>query len=163
MTTFDDILEEAGKFGRFQKRIFALLCLLSMPFAGVYVGIVFQGYTPEHWCRQPAVAEVRQDCGWSLERSRQLVLPRVNVSGVAQTSSCTRYEVDWNATTLTCDAKDLNFSRATVTSCTDGWEFDYEGRQSFVTEVVQREKMTLLPNYSLSLNAIFYNLVLKVT
>lgn len=134
MTTFDDILEEAGKFGRFQKRIFALLCLLSMPFAGVYVGIVFQGYTPEHWCRQPAVAEVRQDCGWSLERSRQLALPRVNVSGVAQTSSCTRYEVDWNATTLTCDAKELNVSRATVTSCTDGWEFDYEGRQSFVTE-----------------------------
>lgn len=140
MTTFDDILEEAGKFGRFQKRIFALLCLVSMPFAGVYVGIVFQGYTPEHWCRQPAVAEARQDCGWSLERSRQVALPRVNVSGVAQTSSCTRYEVDWNATTLTCDAKELNLSRATVTSCTDGWEFDYEGRQSFVTEVVQREK-----------------------
>lgn len=163
MTTFDDILEEAGKFGRFQKRIFALLCLVSMPFAGVYVGIVFQGYTPEHWCRQPAVAEVRQDCGWSLERSRQLALPRVNVSGVAQTSSCTRYEVDWNATTLTCDVKELNVSRATVTSCTDGWEFDYEGRQSFVTEVVQREKTTLFPNYSLSLNVIFYNLVLKVT
>lgn len=157
MTTFDDILEEAGNFGRFQKRIFALLCLVSMPFAGVYVGIVFQGYTPEHWCHQPAVTKARQDCGWSLERGRQLALPQVNVSGVAQTSSCTRYEVDWNDTSLSCEAQELNFSRAAVTSCTEGWEYDYEGRQSFATEVQWREK-TLLFFFSLnhsSLRAVF--------
>lgn len=145
MTTFDDILEEAGKFGRFQKRLFALLCLVSMPFAGVYVGIVFQGYTPEHWCRQPAVAEARLDCGWSLERGRRLTLPRVNVSGAAQLSSCSRYQVDWNATAaLGCDAQELDLSGVPVTSCADGWEYDYEGRQSFVTEVVPREKSRTL-------------------
>ncbi|KAM3603205.1 uncharacterized protein V6R79_018304 [Siganus canaliculatus] len=124
MATFDDLLEEAGNFGRCQKRIFALVCLVSLPFSGVYVGIVFQGFTPEHWCRDPVVAGKRQECGWSLEESRRLLHP----------SSCTQRQVDWNSTGLTCDAQDLNLTDASVTGCKDGWEYNYEGRQSFVTE-----------------------------
>nr|XP_046229346.1 solute carrier family 22 member 2-like [Scatophagus argus] len=134
MTTFDDILEEAGKFGRCQKRIFALLCMVSMPWAGVYVGIVFQGFTPDHWCRDSAVVERRQACVWTLENSRRLTVPLVNNSGVLQQSSCKQYEVDWNTTTLTCDTQDLNLSGIPTTHCKEGWEYDYEGRQSFVTE-----------------------------
>ncbi|XP_072218126.1 solute carrier family 22 member 2-like [Leuresthes tenuis] len=134
MTTFDDILEEAGKFGRCQKRIFALLCMVSMPWAGVYVGIVFQGFTPDHWCRDSAVVERRQACGWSLEKSRELTVPVVNTSGVLQQNGCERYDVDWNATGLTCDAQQLDLSRTPTAGCTEGWEYDYEGRQSFVTE-----------------------------
>uniref|UniRef100_A0A8C4ET24 Solute carrier family 22 member 3 n=1 Tax=Dicentrarchus labrax TaxID=13489 RepID=A0A8C4ET24_DICLA len=134
MTTFDDILEEAGKFGHFQKRIFALLCMVSMPWAGVYVGIVFQGFTPDHWCRDSAVVERRQACGWSLADSRRLTVPMVNNSGVLQQSSCEQYEVDWNTTALTCDSQELDLSKTPTTACKDGWEYDYAGRQSFVTE-----------------------------
>ncbi|XP_068199507.1 solute carrier family 22 member 2-like [Antennarius striatus] len=134
MTNFDDILEETGKFGRFQKRMFALLCLVSMPWAGVYVGIVFQGYTPNHWCRDSAVVEMREECGWTLEHSRRLTVPLVNSSGVLQQSSCKQYEVDWNTTSLTCDSKELNLSRIPTTDCKEGWEYDYVGRRSFVTE-----------------------------
>lgn len=134
MTTFDDLLEEAGSFGRCQRRIFALLCVLSLPFAGVYVGIVFQGFTPDHWCRDPAVVGRRQACGWSLADSRRLTVPLVNSSGVLQPSSCEQYEVDWNNTALTCDTQELNLSGVPLTACKDGWEFQYEGRKSFVTE-----------------------------
>ncbi|XP_070781800.1 solute carrier family 22 member 2-like [Enoplosus armatus] len=134
MATFDDLLEEAGSFGRCQRRVFALLCLLSLPFAGVYVGIVFQGFTPDHWCRDPAVAERRQACGWSLADGRRLTVPLVNSSGVLQQSSCEQYDVDWNATALTCDAQDLNLTEVPVTACKSGWEYQYEGRKSFVTE-----------------------------
>ncbi|KAM9355929.1 solute carrier family 22 member 2-like [Pholidichthys leucotaenia] len=133
MTTFDDLLEEAGSFGRCQRRIFALLCFLSLSFSGLYVGIVFQGFTPKHWCRDPAVVERRQVCGWSLADGRGLTAPVVNSSGEQQPSSCLQYEVDWNATELTCHMKELNMS-APVTSCKNGWEYDYEGRKSFVTE-----------------------------
>ncbi|XP_005753306.1 solute carrier family 22 member 2 [Pundamilia nyererei] len=133
MTTFDDILEEAGKFGRCQKRIFILLCMVSMPWAGVYVGIVFQGFTPDHWCRDPAVVERREACGWNLAESRRLTVPLDNSSG--QQSSCEQYEVDWNATELTCDKQELeDLSRTPTNSCKHGWEYDYEGRRSFVTE-----------------------------
>ncbi|KAG8011506.1 Solute carrier family 22 member 2 [Nibea albiflora] len=134
MATFDDLLEEAGAFGRCQKRIFAMFCLLSLPFSGVYVGIVFQGFTPDHWCRDSVVVERRQACGWSLEDSRRLTVPLVNNSGVLQPSSCEQYEVDWNATALTCDTQELNLTNVPVTACKDGWEYQYEGRQSFVTE-----------------------------
>uniref|UniRef100_A0A3Q3JDU2 Major facilitator superfamily (MFS) profile domain-containing protein n=1 Tax=Monopterus albus TaxID=43700 RepID=A0A3Q3JDU2_MONAL len=124
MATFDDILEEVGTFGRYQKRIFALLCVLSLPFAGVFAGIVFQGFTPD-----PG-----QVCGWSLADGRRLTVPQVNSSGALQPSSCEQYEVDWNSTTLSCDTQELDLSGATVTTCTDGWEYQYEGRKSFVTE-----------------------------
>ncbi|XP_060947851.1 solute carrier family 22 member 2-like [Limanda limanda] len=134
MTTFDDILEEVGNFGRCQKRIFAMMCLVSMPWAGVYVGIVFQGFTPDHWCRDPALVETREACGWSLEHSRRLTLPQVNGSGGVQPSSCERYELDWNSTSLTCDSQELDLGRTPRTACKDGWEYDYKGRQSFVTE-----------------------------
>uniref|UniRef100_A0A4W6D8J9 Solute carrier family 22 member 3 n=1 Tax=Lates calcarifer TaxID=8187 RepID=A0A4W6D8J9_LATCA len=134
MTTFDDILEEAGKFGRCQKRIFALLCMVSMPWAGVYVGIVFQGFTPDHWCRDSGVVQRREACGWSLAESRRLTVPLVNSSGVLLPSTCEQYEVDWNSTTFTCDARELKFNETPITACKDGWEYDYEGRQSFVTE-----------------------------
>ncbi|KAF7662092.1 hypothetical protein LDENG_00246520, partial [Lucifuga dentata] len=134
MTTFDDILEEAGKFGHCQKRIFALMCLVSMPWAGVYVGIVFQGFTPDHWCRDSAVVEKQQACGWSPADSRRLTAPLVNSSGLLQHSSCERYEVDWNSSALTCNTNELNFNQTPMAACDDGWEYDYEGRRSFVTE-----------------------------
>ncbi|XP_061785463.2 solute carrier family 22 member 2 [Nerophis lumbriciformis] len=133
MTSFDDILEEAGKFGRSQRRIFALLCFVSMPWAGVYVGIVFQGFTPDHWCRDDAVQQWRKTCGRSLADGRSVMAPLVNVSGVLQHSSCEQYDVDWNAT-LTCDAQKMDLSSTPTTPCKSSWEYDYEGRQSFVTE-----------------------------
>uniref|UniRef100_A0A3P9ID08 Uncharacterized protein n=1 Tax=Oryzias latipes TaxID=8090 RepID=A0A3P9ID08_ORYLA len=122
MVTFDDLLEEAGAFGRCQKRIFALLCLVSLPFAGVYAGIVFQGFTPDHWCRDPALAERRLACGWSLADGRRLAAPLVNVSGELQRSSCERYEVDWNVTASLIRSPSV---------LQDGWEYDYGGRESF--------------------------------
>ncbi|XP_069028460.1 solute carrier family 22 member 2-like [Embiotoca jacksoni] len=135
MATFDDLLEEAGSFGRCQKRIFALLCFLSLPFSGVYVGIVFQGFTPDHWCRDSAAAaERRQACGWSPADSRRLTLPLVNSSGELRQSACEQFEVDWNVTGLACDTQELHLSGAPLTACKDGWEYQYEGRKSFVTE-----------------------------
>uniref|UniRef100_A0A1A8QPZ3 Solute carrier family 22 member 3 n=1 Tax=Nothobranchius rachovii TaxID=451742 RepID=A0A1A8QPZ3_9TELE len=134
MATFDDILEEAGKFGRSQKRIFALLCMVSMPWAGVYVGIVFQGFTPDHWCRSAAAVEQREACSWSLAESRRLTAPLINSSGVLQHSSCEQYEVDWNSTEPSCDLQELDLSRTPTSGCREGWEYDYKGRQSFVTE-----------------------------
>uniref|UniRef100_A0A673BVD6 Solute carrier family 22 member 3 n=1 Tax=Sphaeramia orbicularis TaxID=375764 RepID=A0A673BVD6_9TELE len=136
MTTFDNILEEAGPFGRCQKRIFALLCLVSLPFAGVYVGIVFQGFTPDHWCRVPAVVDRRQTCGWTPGEGQRWTAPLVNISGELKPSSCERYDLDWNTTDLTCDPEDLDLDLTGVkaTTCKDGWEYDYEGRNSFVTE-----------------------------
>uniref|UniRef100_A0A3B3T283 Solute carrier family 22 member 3 n=1 Tax=Paramormyrops kingsleyae TaxID=1676925 RepID=A0A3B3T283_9TELE len=138
MTTFDDILEEAGKFGRSQKRIFCLLCLVSMPFAGVYVGIVFQGFTPEHWCHDPGMSQISERCGWTPLEARQFSVPRVNVSAGAGHSQCEMYDKDWNNTAFICDDTEDGFSNISdgfpIANCKYGWEYDYGGRKSFVTE-----------------------------
>ncbi|XP_028996566.1 solute carrier family 22 member 2 isoform X4 [Betta splendens] len=112
MTTFDDLLEEAGPFGRCQKRVFGLFCLLSSTFPGMYLGIVFQGFTPDHWCRDPAALAKGESCGWSPEDVRRRAAPGGNGS-----SSCERYEVDWNSSSLSCDILDLQLSGAAVSGC----------------------------------------------
>lgn len=120
MTTFDQVLEEAGPFGRCQKRVLALLFLVSLPFSGVYVGIVFQGFTPDHWCRVPAMAEWTRACGWAPGTGRRWTAPPVNVSGETKASSCRQYNLDWNATGLTCDPDpdlDRNRTELKVTTC----------------------------------------------
>ncbi|XP_077442704.1 solute carrier family 22 member 2 [Stigmatopora argus] len=133
MTSFDDILEEVGKFGRCQKRVFALFCLVSMPWAGVYVGIVFQGFTPDHWCKDGVAEQWRLQCHRSPSDTRRLTALMVNASGEVQRSSCEQYDVDWNAT-LTCDTQEVDLSGMPTKPCSGGWEYDYEGRRSFVTE-----------------------------
>lgn len=140
MTTFDDILEEAGQFGRFQKRIFSLLCLVSLPFAGVYVGVVFLGFTPDHWCRNPGVKQIQMRCDWSLEKALGVMVPFQNTSAGAVRSQCERFDLEWNITDLSCDDLDGDIAEenraALPTSvCEDGWDYDYDGRTSFVTEV----------------------------
>uniref|UniRef100_A0A8C2E7D7 Solute carrier family 22 member 3 n=1 Tax=Cyprinus carpio TaxID=7962 RepID=A0A8C2E7D7_CYPCA len=139
MTTFEDILEEAGKFGRCQMRIVSIFCLVSVPFSFVYVGIVFQGFTPEHWCHDPGVSEIRERCGWSLQDARKATVPLMNSSTGVTYSQCQKLDMDWNATGLTCDNPESELTQAQLstlpmTVCSDGWEYDYEGRQSFVTE-----------------------------
>uniref|UniRef100_A0A3B4WXU0 Solute carrier family 22 member 3 n=1 Tax=Seriola lalandi dorsalis TaxID=1841481 RepID=A0A3B4WXU0_SERLL len=165
MTTFDDLLEEAGTFGHCQRRIFALLCLLSLPFAGVYVGIVFQGFTPDHWCRDSAVVEMRQACGWSLADSRRLTVPLVNSSGVLQQSSCEQYKVDWNSTGLTCDTQELDlialglFGSAVIMSQTqialslnlcvfmDRFKYHTHFLMSFILNAISGFALAVAPNY----------------
>ncbi|CAG00152.1 unnamed protein product [Tetraodon nigroviridis] len=117
MATFDDVLEEAGAFGRCQKRIFALLSVLPLTSAGFFAGIVFQGYTPDHWCRDSAVVDMRRACGWSLEHTRSLTVPLSNTSGRLQPSKCTRFDVDWNTTTLGCDTETLNLTGVPLSAC----------------------------------------------
>ncbi|XP_041108501.1 solute carrier family 22 member 2-like [Polyodon spathula] len=138
MTTFDEILVEAGEFGRFQKRVFGLFCLVSMPWACVFVGIVFQGFTPEHWCRNPVVEDLRGKCGWTLEEERKYTVPLINTTTGPAYSQCQRYDVDWNST-IGCSSPQPNFTvnygnDVPLTTCQDGWVFDYKQRSSFVTE-----------------------------
>ncbi|NXN16980.1 S22A2 protein, partial [Indicator maculatus] len=137
MSTLDDILEQIGEFGFFQKQTLFVLCLLAAAFNPVYVGIIFFGFTPEHWCFSPGVAELSQQCGWSLEEQLNLTVPEWHSHGAGFSSCCKRYEVDWNATGVSCtDPLDsLMGNRTTVPLdlCQDGLVYDSPGT-SLVTE-----------------------------
>ncbi|XP_072493808.1 solute carrier family 22 member 1-like [Notamacropus eugenii] len=137
MPTLDDILEHIGEFDFFQKQAFGFLCLLSIFFAPIYVGIVFLGFTPDHRCLSPGVSELSKQCGWSLEEELNYTVPGLGIPGDAYTSQCRRYDVDWNQTALSCTDPLANFtsnrSHIPLTTCQDGWIYDTPG-SSIVTE-----------------------------
>ncbi|XP_062858492.1 solute carrier family 22 member 2 [Trichomycterus rosablanca] len=134
MTTFDDVLEEAGEFGHFQKRIFGILCLVSLPFCGIYVGMVFLGFTPDHWCSDPRAKQLQARCEHDPREAPWLGVPFVNTSGGLVRSQCERYDVNWNLTDLSCNVSEAQRAALPRTACDAGWEYDYEGRESYVTE-----------------------------
>ncbi|KAM9667053.1 solute carrier family 22 member 1-like isoform 1-T1 [Trichechus inunguis] len=137
MPTVDDILEKIGGFGWFQKQAFLTLCLLSAFFAPIYVGIVFLGFTPDHRCRSPGVAELSQRCGWSQDEELNYTVPGLGATGDAYTRQCLRYEVDWNQSALDCvdplAGLAANRSHLPLGPCRDGWVYDTPG-SSIVTE-----------------------------
>ncbi|XP_039077334.1 solute carrier family 22 member 1-like isoform X1 [Hyaena hyaena] len=137
MPTVDDILEQVGEFGWFQKQIFLTLCLLSAAFAPLYVGIVFLAFSPDHRCLSPGVAELSRRCGWSLAEELNYTVPGPGAAGEASPLQCRRYEVDWNQSALSCvdplAGLADNRSDLPLGPCRHGWVYDTQG-SSIVTE-----------------------------
>nr|AAB19097.1 LX1 [Mus musculus] len=138
MPTVDDVLEHVGEFGWFQKQAFLLLYLISASLAPIYVGIVFLGFTPDHHCRSPGVAELSQRCGWSPAEELNYTVPGLGSAGEASfLSQCMKYEVDWNQSTLDCvdplSSLAANRSHLPLSPCEHGWVYDTPG-SSIVTE-----------------------------
>ncbi|XP_005267164.1 solute carrier family 22 member 3 isoform X4 [Homo sapiens] len=76
MPSFDEALQRVGEFGRFQRRVFLLLCLTGVTFAFLFVGVVFLGTQPDHyWCRGPSAAALAERCGWSPEEEWNRTAP----------------------------------------------------------------------------------------
>uniref|UniRef100_A0A8C3YD50 Solute carrier family 22 member 3 n=1 Tax=Catagonus wagneri TaxID=51154 RepID=A0A8C3YD50_9CETA len=76
MPSFDEALQRAGEFGRFQRRVFLLLCLTGVTFAFLFVGVVFLGSQPDHyWCRGPSATALAERCGWSPEEEWNRTAP----------------------------------------------------------------------------------------
>uniref|UniRef100_A0A8C9A581 Solute carrier family 22 member 1 n=1 Tax=Prolemur simus TaxID=1328070 RepID=A0A8C9A581_PROSS len=137
MPTVDDILEHIGGFHFFQKQTFFLLTLFSAAFTPIYVGIVFLGFTPDHHCRSPGVAELSRRCGWSRAEELNYTVPGPGAAGDAFARQCRRYEVDWNQSALGCvdplAGLAANGSHLPLGPCEDGWVYDTPG-SSIVTE-----------------------------
>ncbi|XP_043923821.1 solute carrier family 22 member 2-like [Protopterus annectens] len=124
MATFDDVLQQIGDFGHFQKQLFVLLCLASVCFGSVYVCGVFLAVIPEHWCSNPKARILRDKCGWTQEEERNYSVPVVE--GTASFQQCQTYSLDWNSTEFNCYNVSLllsNYSRHTipVTECVGEW------------------------------------------
>lgn len=80
MPTFDQALRKAGEFGRFQRRVFLLLCLTGVTFAFLFVGVVFLGSQPDYyWCRGPRATALAERCAWSPEEEWNLTTPELHV------------------------------------------------------------------------------------
>lgn len=145
MLSFDEALKRAGEFGRFQRRVFLLLCLTGVTFAFLFVGVVFLGRRPErYWCRGPGAAALAERCGWSPEeewnrtappgaRCRRFLLEEANASAAAAPA----------AGALSCADPLAAFPNrsAPLVACGGGWRYA-QAPATIVSEVSARRHGT---------------------
>ncbi|KGL81406.1 Solute carrier family 22 member 3, partial [Tinamus guttatus] len=97
MPSFDEVLKEAGEFGRFQKRVFFLLSQTGVTFSFLFTSVVFLGQAPQsYWCRIPGAAELSARCGWTLEEERNLTLLPLRLANESSSQECERLDTVWD-------------------------------------------------------------------
>ena len=132
---FDEVLKILGTFGRYQKIMFGLVCLVGIPAALNNMTIVFLAAVPDHWCRTPTADHLNL----SRDDLLNLTIPVVIKDGESVYSRCERYE--GNYTGWTDDQARAALAggaggRGNTSRCEDGWEYDREQYKStIVTQV----------------------------
>ncbi|NXF92159.1 S22A3 protein, partial [Eubucco bourcierii] len=128
MPSFDEVLKEAGEFGRFQKRVFFLLCQTGITFSSLFASVVFLGQAPDdYWCRIPAAAELSERCGWTLEEERNFTVLPLRLGNRSSSGECERLDVSWDTpasctSLLTCYSN-CSTGNLQLTTCHDNWVY----------------------------------------
>uniref|UniRef100_A0A8C6Z988 Solute carrier family 22 member 3 n=1 Tax=Nothoprocta perdicaria TaxID=30464 RepID=A0A8C6Z988_NOTPE len=135
MPSFDEVLKEAGEFGRFQKRVFFLLCQTGVTFSFLFASVVFLGRAPEsYWCRIPGAAELSARCGWTLEEERNLTLLPLRLVNKSSSWECERPDTTWD-TSVSCADPLARHGAGSLphTACHGDWVYE-QPHASIVSE-----------------------------
>ncbi|XP_005150170.2 solute carrier family 22 member 3 [Melopsittacus undulatus] len=138
MPSFDEVLKEAGEFGRFQKRVFFLLCQTGITFSFLFASVVFLGQAPgSYWCRIPGAAEQSELCGWTLEEERNFTVLPLRLGNGSSSGECERLDVVWD-TSVSCASPLTHYSNGStgylpLTTCHDNWVYK-QPHSSIVSE-----------------------------
>ncbi|NWX83257.1 S22A3 protein, partial [Nothoprocta pentlandii] len=135
MPSFDEVLKEAGEFGRFQKRVFFLLCQTGVTFSFLFASVVFLGRAPEsYWCRIPGAAELSARCGWTLEEERNLTLLPLRLVNKSSSRQCERPDTTWD-TSVSCADPLARHGAGSLphTACHGDWVYE-QPHASIVSE-----------------------------
>ncbi|XP_072036728.1 organic cation transporter protein-like [Amphiura filiformis] len=120
---FDQILVYLGAFGTYQKRVYFLLCLISIPGAWHKLGQVFLGGSVDHWCATPELDYV--NCTyWDLDQSQCAVAKRdaaIPTDEEGSYESCLKYNLTGIPFYPGINTSDYN--NKTI-SCNAGWKYD---------------------------------------
>lgn len=139
MPSFDEVLKEAGEFGRFQKRVFFLLSQTGITFSSLFASVVFLGRAPGNfWCRIPGAAELSERCGWTLEEERNFTVLPLLLGNESVTGQCERLDVTWDGSG-SCSSPLGRYGNGSAGSpplapCHQHWVYE-QPRASIVSEV----------------------------
>ncbi|KFP33163.1 Solute carrier family 22 member 3, partial [Colius striatus] len=138
MPSFDEVLKEAGEFGRFQKRVFFLLCQTGVTFSFLFTSVVFLGQAPgNYWCRIPGAAELNERCGWTLEEERNFTVLPLRLGNRSSSGECERLDVVWDAS-VSCTNPLTHYGNhsednLSLAACHDHWVYK-QPHSSIVSE-----------------------------
>ncbi|NXN99985.1 S22A3 protein, partial [Rhinopomastus cyanomelas] len=138
MPSFDEVLKEAGEFGRFQKRVFFLLCQTGIAFSSLFASVVFLGKAPgSYWCRIPGAAELSQRCGWTLDEELNFTVLPLRLGNGSSSGECERLDVTWDPSASCASplarCSNCSTSHLPLTPCHDDWVFQ-QPHSSIVSE-----------------------------
>ncbi|XP_063744434.1 organic cation/carnitine transporter 2-like isoform X4 [Eleginops maclovinus] len=138
MQDYEESVSFLGTWGPFQKRVFFLLCLTSIPGGYNLLSVIFLLATPSHHCHIPTHSNLSQD--WS-----EASIPVQQMAGGRpERSSCSRYELDlvqnlsaMGSTPTLNWIINLSSPEVLVSSlkregCKDGWTYSTEHYDSTV-------------------------------
>ena len=152
---FEELLEEVGSFGRYQKCMFTLVCTAGIVTAFCNLSIVFLAANPNHWCEVPLAKRLNL----SDDVFMNLTIPMETRKGKLQYSQCKMYDLNYS-TISAADVDDVmaeDRSGLPTKSCGD-WTYDSSVyTSSIVTEVCIVVVMGIVVVYFL-----FYSTLLSV-
>ncbi|KAJ4932812.1 hypothetical protein JOQ06_029654 [Pogonophryne albipinna] len=158
MQDYDESVSFLGTWGPFQKRVFLLLCLTSIPGGYNLLSVIFLLAKPSHHCHIPAQSNLSQD--WI-----QASIPLQVAGGRLERSSCSRYELDLVQNLSAVGGKPalnwiLNQSSVEVLmsslkreGCKDGWTYSTEHYES---TVVSEFNLVCSDQWKQPLTSLFY-------
>ncbi|XP_059171458.1 organic cation transporter protein-like isoform X2 [Physella acuta] len=116
---FDDVIKHVGEFGLYQKRVYFLLCLVTISHGMAMVVLVYLMYTPRHRCAIPGYPnDTYHVTSPEHEQARNQWIPPDDSCSVYSTISSTT-----NSTiTITINTTTIGMNATTV-KC-DSWVFD---------------------------------------
>ncbi|NXM02468.1 S22A3 protein, partial [Tyrannus savana] len=126
MPSFDEVLKEAGEFGRFQKRVFFLLSQTGITFSSLFASVVFLGRASDNfWCRIPGAAELSKRCGWTLEEERNFTVLPLHLGNKSSSGQCERLDIAWDDS-VSCASPLAHYGNHSaghlpLTTCHDNW------------------------------------------
>ena len=134
---FDELLEQVGSFGRYQRFLFCVVALAGFPAAFNNMGIVFLAATPNHWCDVSMIGEQLNLTGDAL---KNLTIPLEKRKGKMQHSQCQMY--DLNYTTMSSSdviavMTSSDRSGLPLKGC-EKWQYDRSVYQSSIVTQVRR-------------------------
>ncbi|NWZ44863.1 S22A3 protein, partial [Brachypodius atriceps] len=138
MPSFDEVLKEAGEFGRFQKRVFFLLSQTGITFSSLFASVVFLGRAPDNfWCRIPGAAELSDRCGWTLEEERNFTVLPLHLRNESVSGECERLDVTWDPSG-SCSSPSSRYGNDStgslpLTPCRGTWVYE-QPHSSIVSE-----------------------------
>ncbi|XP_034549171.1 solute carrier family 22 member 4-like [Notolabrus celidotus] len=139
MGNYEESVSFLGKWGSFQRRVFFLLCLTSIPSGYNILCVMFLLASPPHHCHIPIHSNLSQD--WT-----QAIIPVQMEAGQLERSSCSRYELDQvqnlsalgttpnlgPAYNMSGSGPEVLVSGLKQESCKDGWTYSSEYYESTV-------------------------------
>ena len=162
---FDDILSELGEFGTYQKRIYLLGSLYSIPWAFHAIASVFLAAQTDHWCSPNPDVEYFANCSSSGAFEgpdmlgqcgsaiwKNLTIPSNFVDGKLVYDQCQRFDQSSVGTLVrqyeenqTIEFDDVFNVTSSAEPCgQSGWSYDRSQYTSTVIQDVSIESQLLL-------------------